>query len=116
MLLELDPTSGEPLYRQIETAIHRAVRIGEVRSGDRLPAARDLARSLGVNMHTVLRAYNDLREQGLIEMRRGRGAVVVNRLPDVAGLLPLVRNLVAQARRSGLGPGELKAMIDEEFA
>jgi GntR family transcriptional regulator len=116
MLLELDPTSGEPLYRQIETAIHRAVRTGEVKSGDRLPAARDLARSLGVNMHTVLRSYNDLREQGLIEVRRGRGATVIDSLPDVAGVLPLVRSLVTQARRSGLDPGDLKAMIDKEFA
>lgn len=116
MLLQLDPSSGEPLYRQIETAIHRAARTGEIKAGDRLPAARDLARSLGVNMHTVLRAYNDLREQGLIEMRRGRGAVVMDGLPDVAGVLPLLRSLITQARRTGIGPGELKEMIDKEFS
>lgn len=79
MLFRIDPTADEPLFQQLARQVRAAVIRGELSRGDRLPAARDLARSLEVNMHTVLHAYQDLRDEGLIELRRGRGALVADR-------------------------------------
>ena len=115
MLLKLDPDSGQPLYEQIAAAVRRAVADGDVVGGDRLPAARDLAQSLDVNMHTVLRAYNDLREEGLIELRRGRGAIVRKGTVGTASVHHMVAALAAEARRQGLSSDEVVEMLRKEF-
>ena len=76
MLVRIDPESEAPLFAQIAASVRADAAAGRVRPGDRLPAARDIAAALGVNVHTVLHAYQDLRDEGLVELRRGRGAVV----------------------------------------
>ncbi|MCP4303918.1 MAG: GntR family transcriptional regulator [bacterium] len=116
MLLELNPESGLPLYAQIAAAVRRAVGAGEVAVGDRLPAARDLAQSLDVNMHTVLRAYNDLREEGLIELRRGRGAIVRQGSVASAGIHQRIADLAAEASRQGLTADEVVRMLRKEYS
>ena len=115
MLLKLDPDSGSPLYAQIAAAVRRALGDGEITAGDRLPAARDLAQSLDVNMHTVLRAYNDLRQEGLIELRRGRGAIVREGYAASAGIHHLVVEIAAEARRQGLAADEVVDMLRKEL-
>ena len=116
MLLQLDPTSGLPLYVQIAAAVRRGVADGEVGAGDRLPAARDLARTLDVNMHTVLRAYKDLRDEGVIELRRGRGAIVREDSLATAAVQHLVTDLVAEAERRGVSVDEVVDMVKKEFS
>lgn len=116
MLLELDPDSEQPLYQQIAAAVRRAVGEGEVSAGDRLPAARDLAQSLDVNMHTVLRAYSDLKDEGLIELRRGRGAIVRAGHAAAASVHHLVSELVTEAKRHGLTAREINAMVRKEYS
>ena len=116
MLLRIDPPGDLPLYRRIAGALRRAVRDGEVGIGERLPAARDLARSLDVNMHTVLRAYRDLADEGLIELRRGRGAVVRRGADDMAALRHLVADLAEEAKRRGVSAAEIVDMVGEEFS
>ncbi|MER6611621.1 GntR family transcriptional regulator [Streptomyces sp. NPDC000927] len=112
MLFRVDPTSTVPLGDQIAASVRRAVADGTVTSGERLPAARVLAESLGVNVHTVLRGYQQLREEGLIELRRGRGAVVTGGAsPHRARLLQLVREVVSGARELGLTEDELLALV-----
>lgn len=116
MLLKLDPDSGLPLFSQIAAAVRRAIGDGDVGPGDRLPAARDLARSLDVNMHTVLRAYNGLRDEGLIELRRGRGAIVREDSAGSAGVHHLVVELAVEARRRGLSFTEVVQMLQKEMS
>lgn len=116
MLLKLDPDSGLPLYHQIAAAVRRAVAEGDVATGDRLPAARDLAKSLDVNMHTVLRAYSDLRDEGIIELRRGRGAIVRDGAEQPAVLHRLVSDLATEANRMGLSAEEIIEMLRKELS
>ncbi|MFI7234647.1 GntR family transcriptional regulator [Streptomyces cyaneofuscatus] len=116
MLFRVDPTSTVPLGDQIAASVRRAVADGAVTPGERLPAARVLADSLGVNVHTVLRGYQRLREEGLIELRRGRGAVVTEGAsPRRARLLGRVREVVADAREMGLTEEELLALVRAEL-
>jgi DNA-binding transcriptional ArsR family regulator len=70
---QIDPTDSTPLHEQVAAEIRRAIREGDAQSGERLPPARDLAAILGVNNNTVLRALRSLRDEGLVEFRRGRG-------------------------------------------
>ncbi|MER7783236.1 GntR family transcriptional regulator [Streptomyces albidoflavus] len=118
MLLHIDPGSPVPLGDQVAAAARAAIASGGFAPGDRLPAARTLADSLGVNVHTVLRGYQQLRDEGLIELRRGRGAVVARTgtVSSRAALLPHARTLVAQARSLGLGEKEVLALVRETLA
>ena len=103
MLIAIDPASPVPLGDQVAAAVRRGIEGGTVGPGDRLPAARDLATSLGVNVHTVLRGYQQLRDEGLVELRRGRGAVVsAAATAEGAELAEAAGRLAAAARRLGL--------------
>ncbi|WLQ38252.1 GntR family transcriptional regulator [Streptomyces castrisilvae] len=116
MLFRVDPTSTVPLGDQIAACVRRAVADGAAAPGERLPAARVLAESLGVNVHTVLRGYQRLREEGLIELRRGRGAAIADGAsPHRARLLERVREAVEEARGLGLTPDELLTLVRTEF-
>lgn len=116
MLFKLEPAEDVPLYRQIAAAVRRAIRHGEVVEGDRLPATRDLAKSLGVNMHTVLRSYALLRDEGLVELRRGRGAIVLEGSSDTAVVHHLVAELAEMARHHGMGTEEVIRMVRKELS
>ena len=106
----IDPMSSTPLYEQVAAAIRRAIADGEAGPGDRLPPAKDLATVLGVNANTVLRALRLLRDEGLLEFRRGRGISVAG-TPDQGAVLRRVHELVEFATAHGYGRDELAAMI-----
>ena len=111
MLLRIDPDSAAPLYDQIAASVRREAATGRLAPGDRLPSAREVAEALDVNLHTVLRAYQLLREEGLVEMRRGRGAVVSARAAAFAELRADAAALAARARELGLGPDMVAALV-----
>ena len=100
-----------PLHEQVAAEVRRAIADGEAGPGDRLPLARDLAAVLGVNRNTVLRALHLLRDEGLLEFRRGHG-ITVTGTKEKGDLLAQVHQLVANARRSGYRKSELIAMIE----
>src|SRR3954452_11984570 len=81
------------LHGQVAAEIRRAIERGEAKPGDRLPPAKDLAAVLGVNTNTVLRALRDLRDEGLLEFRRGRG-ITVTGTPEQGAVLSRTRELI----------------------
>jgi GntR family transcriptional regulator len=104
-----DPTA---LHDQVAAVIRRAITDGEAGPGDRMPQARDLAAVLGVNKNTVLRALRLLRQEGLLEMGRGR-AIRVTGTPEQTTLLAKTAELIALARTQGYRRDELVALIDQ---
>lgn len=115
MLLRVDPASQVPLFDQLAASIRAAAITGTVTAGERLPAARELAQSLDINVHTVLRAYQLLRDEGLIELRRGRGAIVTDRAQDYAELSHGIAAVVREARQLDVTPSTLSALIREAY-
>ncbi len=111
MLLKLEAGDSRPLHEQVAGAIRRAVGEGECVPGERLPPARDLARALGVNANTVLRALRALRDEEVLEFRRGRGITVARGADRRAELLNAARRLVADAAHAGFSREELVEMI-----
>jgi GntR family transcriptional regulator len=109
--VEIDPSSSVPLHEQVAAAIRRAIADGEVLSGERLPPARDLAAVLGVNANTVFRGLRTLRDEGIVEFRRGRGVTVSGIGPERGAVVAKARELVALARHCGYRPEELAEII-----
>ncbi|MFC0314168.1 GntR family transcriptional regulator [Gordonia phosphorivorans] len=113
MLFRIRPGSEEPIFGQIADAVRAELCTGGLRSGDRLPPAREVASALQVNMHTVLRAYQDLRDEGLVELRRGRGAVVTETGERLRALDADIAALTAKAAAHDIRPETLSALVKE---
>lgn len=103
-----DPTD---LFEQVAGEIRRAIAEGEAKPGERLPPAKDLAAVLGVNTNTVLRALRLLRDEGLLEFRRGRG-ISVSGTPERGAVIARAKELVAFARQQGYRVDELVEIIE----
>ncbi|STC69296.1 GntR family transcriptional regulator [Corynebacterium pilosum] len=112
VLIVIDPNSADTLHDQLVDQLRAAIAQGQVAVGQRLPAARRLADSLDVNVHTVLKAYNQLRDDRLIDMRRGRGAVVVAK-PSAAGVARAVADLLAAGKEAGMSLQDLHDALDQ---
>jgi DNA-binding transcriptional regulator YhcF (GntR family) len=111
-VLHVKLNRNEPvdLHEQVAAKIRRAIADGEAGPGERLPSARDLAAVLKVNQNTVLRALRQLRDEGLLEVRRGRGATVVA-TPEQGELRTRALELVQLARHHGYAREELIDLI-----
>jgi GntR family transcriptional regulator len=100
LAVKVDRSEGVTLHSQVAAEIRRAIAAGEASPGERLPPAKDLAAVLGVNTNTVLRALRILRDEGLLEFRRGRGVTVAGSVHDGAVVVK-VRELLDFARFHG---------------
>jgi GntR family transcriptional regulator len=109
--VNVDRLDATELHEQVAGEIRRAIADGEAKPGERLPPARDLAAVLGVNTNTVLRALRQLREEGLLEFRRGRGVTVAG-TPERGAVVARARELVHFARRQGYRIDELIRIIE----
>lgn len=115
MLLKVDHSSSQSLHDQLAGQLRSAIAEGDLGPGDKLPAARDLASSLGVNMHTLLGAFQTLRDEGLLEVRRGRGTLVTSQAPERVAFVELARSFVVEARRSGLGDDNIREILEAQL-
>ena len=104
-----DPTL---LHDQVAAQIRRAIADGEAKPGDRLPPARDLAAFLHVNTNTVLRALRLLRDEGLLELRQGRG-IRISGTPQRGAVLAKAIELVQLGRQNGYNRAELLKIIKQ---
>jgi GntR family transcriptional regulator len=110
MAVKINRSDPTLLHDQVAAQIRRAIADGEARPGERLPPARDLAAVMGVNTNTVLRAMRVLRDEGLLEFRRGLG-VRVSGTPQRGAVIARARDLVRFARQQGYQPDELITII-----
>jgi GntR family transcriptional regulator len=109
--VKVDRSDSLALHEQVAAEIRRAIAEGEAAPGERMPPARDLAAILGVNANTVLRALRLLREEGLLEFRRGRGVTVAG-TPERTAVLVRARELLDFARRQGFRSNEVIEIIE----
>ena len=109
--VRVDRSEPVAVFEQVAAEIRRAILDGEARPGERLPPARDLAAELRVNANTVLRALRLLRDEGLLELRRGRGVSVAG-TPERVAVLAKARELVDLARCHGYRRDELSRLIE----
>ena len=110
--VKLDRDNALDLHEQVAAEIRRAIADGEAKPGERLPPAKDLAAVLDVNTNTVLRALRQLRDEGLLEFRRGRG-ITVTGTPDHSALIEQAKELLHYARTHGYKPDELIRIIQQ---
>ncbi|WP_124279902.1 GntR family transcriptional regulator [Streptomyces sp. ADI93-02] len=112
----IDRGSGVPAYVQIIEQTERALRMGLLQVGDKLPTAREVVAATAINPNTVLRAYRDMENAGLVELRRGMGTFVTRSLarPGAEDDSPLRREIndwTARARAAGLERADILALV-----
>jgi GntR family transcriptional regulator len=116
----LDPSSGVATYLQLVQQVHRALRLGLLEPGDRLPTAQQVVALLAINPNTVLKAYRDLEREGLVRARPGLGTFVVGRLPRTDPVAQTrfrksIGTWLRSARDAGLTPDEIEAIYRTAF-
>lgn len=111
MLVRIDTEGTRPLYDQVAASVRSDILSGVLAPGDRLPPARDVAVALEINQHTVLHAYQSLRDEGLVDLRRGRGAVVAASAAPLVELAKHVDDLVRRAARLGVSVDTLAGIV-----
>ena len=123
ILFAIDPRSGVPIYLQLTDQIKRAVAVGALTAGERLPTVKALAMQLALNSNTIAKVYRDLEREGVIETAPGRGSFVTgNGTLDKARAVAsevarrAVRDAVREARALGVPREELKRLVDAEIA
>lgn len=108
--VKIDRSDPTLLHEQVAAAIRRSIADGEAHAGDRLPPARDIASVMGVNQNTALRALRLLRDEGLLEFRRGQGVRVAGS-PRRGIVVTQARELLQLARHHGYHQDELLEII-----
>lgn len=121
MLLSIDEKDPRPIYQQLMAQIREQVGTGALEPGNELPSVRDVAQSLGINLHTVRSAYLKLRDQGIIDLRLGRKARIARfhtPAPDATAegnIRSRLRECVTDAILKGLTPARIRGIFEEEL-
>jgi GntR family transcriptional regulator len=113
MMWTVDHASPRSLQEQIAASVRRALAEGHLAAGERLPPAQELADAIAVDRNTVLAAYRQLRDAGVLEFRRGRGVRVADQAQAHPAVENAARELVELANRYGYSRGDLTRMIEE---
>lgn len=118
MVIEIDFNSGEAIYVQLMNQIILGIATSRLREGDALPSVRQLADTIGINMHTVNKAYALLRQEGFVTIDRRKGAVIAVDVDKIKALEEMKQNLVVAMARGcckNVSREEVHALIDEIF-
>src|SRR5690349_20670234 len=125
LFLKPNPASGVPIYLQLKEQIRHACETGALKPGDALPGIRALAESMVINPNTVARVYRELEQEGLLELRHGVGAFVAQRATtrwtaartgQMKAAQKAARSFVSELRRRGIGPDEIRRLVEAELA
>ena len=118
MILEVDFNSEEALYIQLRNQIIVGIATNRLKEGESLPSVRQLAESIGINMHTVNKAYTVLKQEGFVKVDRRRGAVIAidaDRISDLEQMRESLRVILARASSRNISREEVHALIDEIY-
>jgi DNA-binding transcriptional regulator YhcF (GntR family) len=118
MYWQIDFNSEEALYMQLHNQIIIGIATEVYREGDALPSVRQLAEEIGINMHTVNKAYNVLRQEGFVKVDRRKGAVIavdVDKLRALEAMKKDLRILLAIGTCKNISRAEVHALIDEIY-
>lgn len=118
MFIEIDFNSSEALYIQLRNQIIMGIATSTIREGDTLPSVRQLAENIGINMHTVNKAYSVLKQEGFLQLDRRKGAVIaidVNKLQAVEEMREQLRVLLAKASCQNIFREEVHQLVDEIY-
>lgn len=118
MILEVDFNSEEALYIQLRNQIIVGIATNRLKEGESLPSVRQLAESIGINMHTVNKAYTVLKQEGFVKVDGRRGAVIAidaDRISDLEQMRESLRVILARASCRNISREEVHALIDEIY-
>ena len=118
MLIEIDFNSDEAIYVQLQNQIIMEIAMNLIQEGDSLPSVRQLANTVGINMHTVNKAYSILRQEGFIQLDRRKGAVIAIDMDKARALLEMkeqLRVLLARGRCKNISEEEVHALVNEIY-
>lgn len=118
MLIKIDFNSEEAIYMQLRNQIIIGIATSRIQEGDSLPSVRQMAENIGINMHTVNKAYAVLREEGIIHLDRRRGAVIAihaNRLHALEDMKSQLRVVLAKGKCKNITREDVYALVDEIF-
>lgn len=118
MIIEIDFSSEEALYLQLRNQIVLGIATAQFREGDSLPSVRNMAETIGINMHTVNKAYSVLKQEGYVKVDRRRGAVIaidMNRLEAAAQLRRELQVLIARGSCKGITKEDFHQLIDDIY-
>ena len=118
MYIEIDFNSDEAIYVQLKNQIIVAIATSQIKEGDSLPSVRNMADDIGINMHTVNKAYSSLKQDGFLRIDRRRGAVValdIDKISSMAAMKAQLRPLVAQAICKGISRQEAIELVNKLY-
>ncbi len=118
MIIEIDFNSEEALYLQLRNQIILGIATARIREGDELPSVRQLAEDIGINMHTVNKAYTVLKQEGFVKVDRRRGAVIsidADHIEAIEELRGNLKVLLAKGICKNISREEVHALIDEIY-
>ncbi len=118
MFIEIDFNSDEALYLQLCNQIIMGIATSQFHEGDSLPSVRQLADTIGINMHTVNKAYTVLRQEGYVKVDRRKGAVIaidIDRMHALEELKKQLQVILARSSCKNITREEVHELIDEIY-
>ena len=118
MYIEIDFNSDEALYLQLRNLSIIGFATSQYQEGDTLPSVRQLADTIGINMHTVNKAYSVLKQEGFVKVDRRKGAVIsvdIDKLQAIEELKKDLQVVLAKSRCKKVSKQEVHALIDEIY-